>query len=259
MMDYAIVSKAFPSIETLPSVTVSPEHLVDHRVFGLRNADSRARPFKMLRSQLRKIMQANGAKLIGVTSASPGVGKSFVAANLAAAMSRVSDAQVYLVDTDLRRPALARRFGVEERPGIQDYLAGVTNDLGSIAVRINNERLALITATDRGLASAELLASKQADILFAALRALPDDAIVIFDMPPIFADDDAVIIGERLDGVLVVVEDGLTTRKQVQETIRMLKPTPCFGTILNRYKAGLLEDDYGYGGGYGYGVYYRDQ
>ena len=75
-------------------------------------------------------------------------------------------------------------------------------------------------------------------------------------MPPIFADDDAVIIGHRIDGFLIVIEDGKTTRKQVQETIRMLEPTPLLGTVLNRYKQRLFNDEYGYGHSYGYGAYY---
>ena len=54
-------------------------------------------------------------------------------------------------------------------------------------------------------------------------------------MPPIFADDDAVLISHRIDAFLVVVEDGRTTRKQVRDTIRMLSPTPVLGTVLNRY------------------------
>ncbi|MFW2830593.1 CpsD/CapB family tyrosine-protein kinase [Sphingomonas sp. ID0503] len=247
---------ALPAIDRLRVAEVSADHLLENRIFSVRTGDIRARPFKMLRSQLRKIMQARGAKLIGVTSASPGVGKSFVAANLAIAMARVAEASVYLIDIDLRRPALGPRFGVTDHPGLQDYLTGVTPNLADVAVRVNDEQLALITAQDRGLASAELLASPQADALFAAARALPEESVAIFDMPPIFADDDAVIIAERLDGVLVVVEDGLTTRKQVQETIRLLQPTPCLGTVLNRYKVGILDDEYGYNGGYGYGAYY---
>ena len=75
-------------------------------------------------------------------------------------------------------------------------------------------------------------------------------------MPPIFADDDAVIISHRLDAFLVVVEDGRTTRKQVKDTIRILSPTPVLGTVLNRYRSQLFGDEYGYGMSYGYGAYY---
>ena len=75
-------------------------------------------------------------------------------------------------------------------------------------------------------------------------------------MPPIFADDDAVIIGHRIDGFLLVVEDGKTTRKQVRDTMRLLSPTPMLGAVLNRYQRQIFSDDYGYGSSYGYGAYY---
>lgn len=250
---------AMPPIDALNTLPVSPETLTANRIFGFRNADTRARPFKLLRSQLRKRMRESGARFVGVTSASPAVGKSFVAANLAAALSRISDLDVYLMDIDLHRPALADRFGLKEGHGIQDYLSGEVTDIRQVALRINQERLVLLPGFRRDLPTGELLASAEADRLFGMLRALPDNAICLFDMPPIFADDDAVIIANRVDGFLMVVEDGKTTIKQVRDTLRLLAPTPCIGTVLNRYKNQLLSDDYGYGVGYGYGAYYRDE
>jgi protein-tyrosine kinase len=261
MNDYsqgAVRAAAVPSIETLGTVEIAPDQLAKGGVYGFRNGDARARPFKLLRSQLRKQMRASGAKLVGVTSASPAVGKSFVASNLAAALSRLSDVDVYLIDADLHRPALADRFGIVDQPGIQDYLGGEVSELRQVMLRVNDERIAVIPGFKRDGTPAELLAGPIAESFFAGLRALPDNAVVLFDMPPIFADDDAVLIAGRLDGFLLVVEDGKTTAKQVRDTVRLLEPTPLLGTVLNRYKNQLLSDDYGYGVGYGYGAYYQN-
>ena len=251
--------ESLPAIDALRQIVVDAATLENSHIFGFRNADTRARPFKLLRSQLRKQMRTTGAKLIGVTSASPAVGKSFVAANLAAALSRLADVDVYLADIDLHRPSLADRFGLADGVGVQDYLAGEVTDLAEVAVRVNDERLALLPGFKRDLPPAELLAGAASDRLFDAFRRLPDNAVCLFDMPPIFADDDAVIIANRVDGFLLVVEDGKTTVKQVKDTIRLLAPTPMIGSVLNRYKNQLLSDDYGYGVGYGYGAYYRDE
>ena len=54
---------------------------------------------------------------------------------------------------------------------------------------------------------------------------------------------------ERLDGYLLVVDSGKTSAKQVAHAIQLLEPTPCLGTILNRYQGGLA-DHYGYNYGY---------
>jgi Mrp family chromosome partitioning ATPase len=248
----------FPPLDLLDVLAVSAETLTEQHIFGFRHADTRARPFKLLRSQVRKQCESRGIKVIGITSASPGVGKSFVAANLAAALSRLADLEVYLVDLDLHRPALAQRFGLTEGNGVLEYLSGDVADIRGIARRVNDQRLALIPAFRADLRTSELLASARGDRFFNGLHALPSTAIALVDMPPIFADDDAVIIAAKLDAFLLVAEDGKTTRKQIRDTIRLLQPTPLLGTVLNRYRNQFLSDDYGYGVGYGYGAYYSN-
>jgi Mrp family chromosome partitioning ATPase len=247
----------FPPIDKIEPLDVLPEQFEDQNIVGFRNADTRARPFKMLRSQIVRQMEDGGIKVIGVTSAAPNVGKTFVASNMAAALSRISDYDVYLVDLDLHRPAVAERFSFEpEGWGIHDFLTGEQSDIGQIARRINEERLVVVPGYKRDVATGELLTSATGTRLFEGLRALPKGSVVVVDMPPIFADDDAVIIGQHLDGFVLIVEDGKSTRKQVQETIRLLSPTPFMGAVLNRYRSQLFADEYGYGFAYGYGGYY---
>lgn len=247
----------FASPDRTETLDVLPEQFDDQNIVGFRNADTRARPFKLLRSQLLRQREENAAKIIGVTSAAPNVGKTFVASNLAAAVSRIAGNDVYLVDLDLHRPAVATRFSFEEDGmGIHDFLTGEEPDMNKIARRINDERLVVVPGYKRDVATGELLTSGEGARLFEGMRALPDNAIVLVDMPPIFADDDAVIIGQQLDGFLLVVEDGKSTKKQMLETIRLLSPTPFLGAVLNRYRSQLFADEYGYGFAYGYGGYY---
>ena len=87
------------------------------------------------------------------------------------------------------------------------------------------------------------------DELVARARALGDDAVVIFDLPPVFANDDAILAAEKLDGVLLVVEQGVTTKKQLQGAMQLIHPTPLLGTVFNRFTGGN-GDPYGYGGKY---------
>jgi len=238
-----------------PQFEAGADELGQRFVFGFRSGDQRARPFKLLRTRIAKMAADDGVKLIGVTSAAPNVGKTFVAANLAAALSRLVDTHVCAIDLDMHRPALGARFGLPEGKGIHDYLGGDVEDIRQVGHRVNDERLVVIPGYRRNVATGELLSSPRGDDLFAGLRAMPSTLAVI-DMPPIFADDDAVIIANRVDGYLLVVEDGRTTKKQVEDTIRMLSPAPMLGTVLNRYNRRIFNDDYGYGVSYGYGAYY---
>jgi Mrp family chromosome partitioning ATPase len=248
--------QVFVAPQYATAIDVAPEQMDEQNIVGFRNSDTRARPFKLLRSQILKMCEDDNIKLIGVTSAAPNVGKTFVASNLAAAMSRIADVDVYLLDLDLHRPAIATRFSIGEGAGVHDYLSGAESDMTSVARRINDERLVVIPGFRRDVATGELLTSARADAMFDGLRALPSNAIVLIDMPPIFADDDAVIIGQRIDGFILVIEDGRSTRKQVKETIRLLAPTPFLGSVLNRFQNQLFTDEYGYGFSYGYGGYY---
>ncbi|WP_294393210.1 CpsD/CapB family tyrosine-protein kinase [uncultured Sphingomonas sp.] len=252
----AMARPLFTDPTAIRSVAVAPEQLDAQNIVGFRNADTRARPFKLIRSQILRRSQDEGLKLIGVTSAAPNVGKTFVASNLAAALSRIGDMDVVLLDLDLHRPAVAGRFSFDPKsPGVHDFLSGEA-PIEQVARRINDERLVVIPGFRRDVATGELLTSDRSEQLFAGLRALGPNVMVVVDMPPIFADDDAVIIGQRLDGYVLVAEDGRTTAKQVRETVRMLSPTPLIGSVLNRYRSQLLTDEYGYGMSYGYGGYY---
>lgn len=257
-----LASKVLQSLvlgnEGLAVLERSSQELTGKGVYGLERADDRARPFKLLRSQLYKRIVEDNIKLIGVTSPSPQVGKSFVSSNLAAALSRLSDIEVYLIDLDLLRPAQANNFDIESDGGLGllDFLSGEAEDLRGIARQVNQERMVVVPSFSRATRSGELLTGPRGEALFAALRALPPSALVIVDMPPIFADDDALIIAQRLDAYLLIVEDGKTTKRQAQETMRSMHPTPLLGTILNKYKQNVLSDEYGYGASYGYGSYY---
>jgi Mrp family chromosome partitioning ATPase len=260
-MEYSVTdgleeAPLFSRPDAIRPLNISSTQLEEQNVVGFRNADTRARPFKLLRSQILRRVHEDGLKVLGITSAAPNVGKTFVATNLAAALSRIADMNVILIDLDLHRPAVATRFSLaKDSNGIHDVLTGDVA-MEDVARRVDDERLIVIPGFRREVATGELLTSPRGDALFAGLHGVSRNTIVLVDMPPIFADDDAVIISKHLDGYLLIAQDGRTTAKQVKETVRMLSPTPMVGAVLNRFRTQLLMDDYGYGVSYGYGGYY---
>jgi len=234
------------------------ETLRETGIYGFDSKDMRSRPFTLLRAQLLRIVRARGWKIIGITSPAPKVGKSFVASNLAAALARTPDLHTYLFDFDLRRSSIARNFRLKGEYGVSHFLDGSITDLLQVAQTIPGESLTIFPSYANTAASDELVSSTRMDSLIAAMRQLPENTICLCDLPPVFANDDAVIISQKIDAYLMIVEDGVTTRKQVRDSFRLLNPAPCIGTVLNRYSAGLVADDYGYGYGQGkrYGGYY---
>ena len=223
-------------------------------LFGFNSRDRRSRPFNLLRAQVLKKLQANSWSIIGVTSATPRVGKSFMASNLAASMSRLPDTRTLLFDFDLRRGSIAEAFQIPHGPGINSFLSGEIDSLASVAYDIADTGLTVFPCFPTDASSAEQLAGSRLKTLIEAMRLLPSNVVCICDLPPAFANDDAAIVSRQLDGYMFIVEEGKTTAHQVRDAIELLKPATCIGTVLNRYSGGIGGDDYGFG--YGTQRYY---
>jgi protein-tyrosine kinase len=221
---------------------------------GLNGRDIRSRAFNLLRTRLLKVVNSEKPALVGLTSPSPGDGKSFVSLNLAASLARLSQLPVYLVDLDLRRASLAEQLSIEVDHGIEEYLSGEVSHLNDIGLKLKDHPLVVFPSKIPETSSAEFFTGEGYAKLIHEFRSLTAPSVILFDLPPVFANDDAMLAIEKLDGYILVVRSGLTTRRQVIEASEMLKPSPCIGTILNRFKGSLL-DPYGYGSGY-YHRYY---
>ena len=227
-------------------VTIDPVSLREERVIGFDPTDRDGRPFTLLRSRIIDLWRGQGRKLIGVTSASPSAGKSFIACNVAASLATLPETRVALFDLDLRRGTVASNFGIAAEDGLETYLTGKSSDLSVMGRKIEGLALTLFPCSPVKGHSASLVAGDAFAGLVAAMRSLPDDVLVICDLPPAFANDDAKMICDKLDGYILVAEDGITARKAVTAAMHFMKPSPMLGSVLNRARLGM-EDQYGYG------------
>ena len=211
--------------------------------FDSRNASSRS--FNLIRSKLVALQRERGWRMIGVASATPNVGKSFLSANLAAALSRDPRFQTYLLDLDLRRGTIKDIFGLYPETTLIDYLEGA--DAGNMLVGFapQNEELVIIPSATGQIHSAELLAGERASNLLRAMRGSEERNYFICDLPPVFANDDAAIIMESLDGYIVVAQDGKSTQREIEDAIDMLGQERLAGVVLNKYRGGLVSEGYG--------------
>lgn len=235
-------------------VELDATHLEANGIVGFNRKDVRARPFNLLRTQLMKRLSATGGKLVGVTSTAPGAGKSFTAVNLAVSLSHFAKFPVMLIDLDFRRGSVARYLGLAVEQGVAEVLAGDCQ-IDDIAVRAGVPNLIVLPATDSDESGSALLVSEAFESFVASIKASLGDGIALFDLPPVFADDDALIATQKLDGYVLVADSGVTPAGQLSDAIERLQPAVCVGTVLNRHHSGLL-DRYGYGYGYAYGYGY---
>jgi Mrp family chromosome partitioning ATPase len=211
--------------------------------FDSRNASSRS--FNLIRSKLVTLHRERNWRMLGVVSAAPNVGKSFVSANLSAALSRDPRFQTYLIDLDLRRGTIKDIFGIETESSIVEYLEDAHSSEMLNGFVPEGQELIIVPSLAGEVHSAELLAGERATALFRAMRNSDERNFFVCDLPPVFANDDASIIMESLDGYVVVAQDGKTTQREITAAIDMLGEERLAGVILNKYRGGLVSEGYG--------------
>ena len=224
-------------------------------VYGFDSMDARSRSFNLIRVRLLDLQASRGWRMIGVVSATPNVGKSFISANIAAALSRDPRFQTYVVDLDLRRGSLSGFFGTNPEAGIRSYLEAAPGSDVPAIYRLEGERLLIMPTSAGAIHSAELLAGERSQTLLRSMRVSDEKNIFIVDLPPVFANDDAATVMARLDGYILVAEEGKTKQREIHDSVGMLGESRLAGVILNKYRGGVVSDGYGiddyYAAGYG--------
>lgn len=221
-------------IELLPAMGVTieadPQHLAWNRIQGFGPLSDEIHALMMIRSGLLDHARSTGHRIFAVTSADQGNGKTHVAANLAAVLARVHP--TVLVELDLRRPSLGARLGLpDDTPGVDDFLAGEC-PWGATEIRFEGVDLAIHRVREpRGNAEALLAANA---LPLALGHGREGGAICIVDTPPVILSDDILLIARQVDGMIVVAEEGRTSKRSLQDLVRAVSPTPIVGTVLNR-------------------------
>jgi Mrp family chromosome partitioning ATPase len=237
---------ALPKFGEAKRLSWTSDYAKSRGIYGFDSLDPRSRSFNMIRAKLHELRSQRGWRLFGIVSATPSVGKSFIAANVAAALSRDPRFQSTVVDLDLRRASLTNILGIEPEISIRAYLEGEVGADIPTAYSLEGERLLILPTTAGPIRSAELLAGSKAQALLRGMRVAGDNNLYIVDLPPVFANDDAVTTMARLDAYVVVVEEGKTTQREVRDVVSLLGPARLAGVILNKYRGGLVSEGYGF-------------
>jgi tyrosine-protein kinase Etk/Wzc len=167
--------------------------------------------FRSLRTKILLLFQEKEDKSIIITSLEKGEGKSTMAANIALCLSQ-QNRRILLIDGDLRRGTLHEFFGLDQAPGLSEFLSSKeTQDapvLGSLIRNTKMPNLFLITSGNPNTSSSELLSSPKFARLKEALSKKFD--MIILDAPPLGAVADAVVVNHLFGGYLIVVSAGTT-------------------------------------------------
>lgn len=222
----------------------SPAIARSRGIYGFDSLDLRARSFNLIRAQVSSLRRERNWRLLAFVSATPSVGKSYVSANTAAALSRDPRICTHLVDLDLRRGGTASIFGLPLETGLETYLSAHHSEAPPAYVPLG-ENLILIPTVPGPVNSAELLASERMAAMFQAMRHSPADNLYLFDLPPVFANDDSLSAMESMDGYVIIAEEGKTTQREIESIVNLLGTEQLAGVVLNKYRGGLISEGRG--------------
>jgi capsular exopolysaccharide synthesis family protein len=192
-----------------------------------------AEAYRTLRTNISFSQTDLPAKVLVITSAMPGEGKTTSSCNLALSLAQ-QGLRVLLIDADLRRGSLNALLGTPVEPGLSNVLIGRAGiDTAIQPVEFEGVRFAFLPTGTPPPNPAELLGSVRTPVLLDELRLL-FDAIVI-DSPPLNLVTDAAILGSRADGVLLVARAGVTERDAYQHALQQLDAVHArvLGCVLN--------------------------
>lgn len=227
----------------------------------LTNMDPRsplAEAYRQLRTSILLSTAGHAPKTLLVTSSLPAEGKTTTAVNAAISLAQTG-ASVLVIDADMRRPRIHKIFETENRRGLSTILSSEMNEAEVLSMIGQDETsgLHLLTSGPIPPNPAELLGSEQMRRLVVTLESTFTH--IIIDSPPIASFTDGVLIATLVDGALLVVHGGKSTRNVVRRSRQLLQDVGAkiFGVILNNVD--LRSGDYYYYQRYYQQSYYKDE
>ena len=197
---------------------------------------------------------ANG-RLLMMTSALPGEGKTFSTLNLALSLARERDLEILVVDADVAKPQVSGLFNMDTAPGLLEALTDDSVDIESLILRTDVPGLHFLPAGRcEGDVATELLASARMQETVLRLESHASNRVVLFDSPPLLLTNEARVLTSLVGQVILVVRAGVTPQQAVLEAIGYIGEDKPIGLVLNQSKANAPGSYYGYGA-YGYGGY----
>ena len=219
-----------------------------------------AEAYRHLRTSLLLSSAGTPPRTILVTSSQPSEGKTTTAINTAFMLAQTG-AEVLIIDCDLRRPRLHAHFNLSNARGLTNCLSGESNDLENLIQTYDKQpNLKLLPSGPIPPNPAELLGSEEMRRLLVSLS--EKFTHIIVDSPPAISFTDASILSTFVDGVILVVHGGRSSRAVVRRAKQQLLDVGAhiFGVVLNNVK--IESHDYYYAGyysGYYRSDYYSDE
>ncbi|MDB5560939.1 MAG: chromosome partitioning protein [Hyphomicrobiales bacterium] len=242
VLDSSNPSRADDPWQAMSVLRLDLKRMAKNRVVTLERADPAHVAFDMLRTRIMKSLRQNNWTSLAITSPTAGCGKTTLALNLAFSFAKHKDLRIALLDLDLRRPQVAKILGMTPKYSTERFLKGEC-PVGHFFVR-HGDNLAIGASGESVPNAAELLQDRRTARTLDGLRKLLRPDLVIYDLPPMLANDDLMGFLPNVDCTLLVAAAEQSKLAEVDVCERELaEDAKLLGVVLNkcRYKP----DEYG--------------
>lgn len=209
------------------------ESKIDPKVVSFYAPESPvAEQYRKLRTNIQALNSKHPAKIITITSAIHGEGKTLTAINMAISMAHdLNKKKILLIDADLRRSRVNKYLGIEAEAGLADLISN-GHSIEDTLLNINIDNLTILPAGKMPRNPAELLGSSRMSNLIDMLKTKYD--YIIIDTPPVIPVTDAGLVGSMTDGVIMVIKAEKTQKGMLQhgETILRQAQAKILGYVL---------------------------
>ena len=208
--------------------------------------------YRALRSNLQFMSESENT-VITVTSTIAGEGKTTTTVNLASIITLI-EKRVIVLNMDMRKPTLHKKFNLPNNEGMSSLLAGKSS-IADVIQSTGYNNFDIISSGPIPPNPSELILNKNMDLVIEALKEKYD--VIIFDTPPVGLVTDAIALMQKSDITLYVVRAGESKKGFIENANRLRREHKIsgLGIVINAIKA----DSSGYGYGYGYGYYEEDK
>ena len=235
---------------------------VEHKTLHKNLSFTATEQYKLLRTNIEfTLPQEDKCRVVGVTSSMRGKGKSTTAINLSYVLAE-KGSRVIIIDGDLRIPSVAKKLQIPSKPGVTNLLMAKSSDVEAFKSDLLDNWY-ILPAGDIPPNPSELLGSERMQTLINELKEKFD--YIIIDLPPVNIVSDALSVSPFIDGMVVVVREEYTEKKELTRCMRQLSLSnvKVLGCVLNEASSGngsygkykYKKYKHGYGYGYGYGYY----
>jgi protein-tyrosine kinase len=266
----AIEGKGAQIVDRSPHVTApAPEPLEDTATLAKQipvdNATLRERGYfperekdrqfadqyrRIKRPLIEKAMGGTGgaeSRIVMVTSALPGDGKTFTSINLALSMALDRDVSVLLIDADVAKRHISEMFGLAEQTGLLDSLVNEDLEPEAAIIPTSTRGFSILPAGTPVAGTEELLSSNRMRKIMAGLCARNPRRIILLDSPPLLVTNEGRALLKIAGQVVLVVRAEVTPRDAISAAISLFDPQHAGGVVLNQVQSRSAERYYDYG------------